>query len=1448
MSSANDQSFEILRTIFRKAIVEKAEPQLCRVIAELNVDERLAVACRLMTEESAWRRSQGLRELDSESVAAQFELPAAVLQDAVTRLQADTWFGQETGDNGERLGRETGHNNEVARSGDRPQQLPGDQLQQLPGDQPQQLPGDQPKLAAGLESTIVPQGSGLESTITGPVSYSVDDSSFGAATANRSRSAIQYPKIGSFEILGELGRGGMGVVYKARQLRPSREVALKTIHAPQLAGHDQIARFHAEAEAAGRLDHRGIVPVFEVGEWEGIHFFSMGLVNGGSLEGLCRESIVACRRAAEIGHAIADALEYAHQQGVIHRDIKPHNILIGSDGHPKITDFGLAKLANRDSELTGSGQIMGTASYMPPEQATGHTAEAGPAADIYSLGATLYRCVTGRPPFQAASAMEVLRQVVEDEPVPPRRLNREVDEDLQTIILKCLEKSPAVRYASAGTVRDELQRYLNGEPLNARPISSVARAWRWCRRRPYVAMSLVLSLFLFLAVGIGGPLLLWQRERLQMSEVQRLAERERDARLLKESETREQLIELQRERAATLATQELERRQQAEAVAAANAARAATQEYFATVREVRELKVSRQPGWTWRARELVKTAAALPADGKDQVELRSLLTETLLSSDVQQLTTTWGEGEEYYALDFSPEGKLLAAAQWRGTPLSSVHLYSVEENPEDTELIKTGQGPVVKHVRSLSISTVADKLKSLFKSTGLASTRTPGYRSVKFSPDGRRVAAGTVGGKVVIWDLNNDSASPQIDVQVSESSPPNAVDGIQFSPDGSVIFAGVQGDHRVSRLSAETGDLIGKRIGANGFGLLPDGSLTTRFDYWDRVRPETSDFRTEISSEHGFEELCGVYGWLVCGKRDGALMLGDAGGLHRSVGLQSPPKLLHSTASRGHFSDSGLTFSRQMEDGTVALWDGVSGEFVNLIASGGSSFSACTVNPVSHLQFVHRDGVGQIYQVQEMRGTTAGNLQPNEDAGRSAGTVRVVSPYAVQGFSMNAEGSIFWTLEQPCGTAATVRRISSAVGEEKRWKFAWIGFGGEMAELKGGSLAASSDANEVLTALSVPGAFVSCSDDGFRILDSTWQSVTAGEIVERTDSRLVIELPVLHEPGQDFRFRPTVAMKFPRGLRFGSEALSVQFRYEDKERTLEVDARTVDSSGWYMLQFDELTSYLVQRPSGLTIDIQSEQLRLASGTGNEERMDDSIEVQFVGLVPIREKKSGREDRSIGPVSVHDDGSGVGVLEDTVLLRWPKESSTANLVWSDAVNDFASIRALSSSQSATTAATWFGHAYKVQQGSTVQPLQKALRGEHRGINEVFSMASTNDGSFVVAGNAGGELVCYPLQSLSGPTADAGTSFRIQAHRDAVTAVAVTDDGNWIASGARNGDLRIWHRQLKGFELFMEMHVTDRAWRQLDFNASGDILVTLREGERGVRLLDFKQLQADPGELK
>jgi WD40 repeat protein/serine/threonine protein kinase len=300
---------------------------------------------------------------------------------------------------------------------------------------------------------------------------------------------IQY--VGDYELLREIARGGMGVVYKARQVRLNRIVALKMILAGQFASPADVQRFQTEAEAAAQLDHSGIVPVFEVGQHDGHHYFSMGLVEGESLAKRIADGPLPPRVAAEIVLRVTEAIEYAHGKGVIHRDLKPANVLLDQSGQPKVTDFGLAKRIQGESHLTASGQILGTPSYMPPEQAAGRIDQVSETADVYSLGAILYVTLTGRPPFQADNPLDTVMQVIEREPLSPRALNPAVPLDLETICLKCLEKDRRQRYGSAGELAEELRRYLEGKPILARPVGRFERAWRWCRRNPVVASLLV---------------------------------------------------------------------------------------------------------------------------------------------------------------------------------------------------------------------------------------------------------------------------------------------------------------------------------------------------------------------------------------------------------------------------------------------------------------------------------------------------------------------------------------------------------------------------------------------------------------------------------------------------------------------------------------------------------------------------------------------------------------------------------------------------------------------------------------------------------------------------------------------------------------------------------------------------------------------------------------------
>jgi serine/threonine protein kinase len=301
----------------------------------------------------------------------------------------------------------------------------------------------------------------------------------------------ELPSIPGYEILEMLGRGGMGVVYKARQKSLDRLVALKVLWGGWHTGSETFTRFRAEAEAVARLQHPNIVQVYDVGEHQGTAYFSMDFVDGGTLAGRTKESPLAAEQAARLIEPLARALHHAHSRGVIHRDVKPSNVLLTADSTPKLTDFGLARREDREEHLTQSGAIMGTPAYMAPEQAAGDRKAIGPATDIYGLGAVLYQLLTGRPPFQGETAVETLRQAVEQQPVAPHTLNPKVARDLETICLKCLEKEPARRYPNAAALADDLARFLGGSPIAARSAGRLERALKWSRRRPAAALAVV---------------------------------------------------------------------------------------------------------------------------------------------------------------------------------------------------------------------------------------------------------------------------------------------------------------------------------------------------------------------------------------------------------------------------------------------------------------------------------------------------------------------------------------------------------------------------------------------------------------------------------------------------------------------------------------------------------------------------------------------------------------------------------------------------------------------------------------------------------------------------------------------------------------------------------------------------------------------------------------------
>jgi serine/threonine protein kinase len=344
-----------------------------------------------------------------------------------------------------------------------------------------------------------------------------------AAVAGAPPLGTEVRYFGDYELLEEIARGGMGVVYLARQVSLNRVVALKMILAGTLASSAAVQRFRNEAEAAANLDHPNIVPIYEVGEHEGQQYFSMGLVYGGSLaDRLEKSGPLPPRVAADLVKHLAEAIAFAHERGVIHRDLKPSNVLLDAQGKPKVSDFGLAKRVQKTDGPTMTGDVLGTPAYMPPEQAAGTVDLVGPSADIYSLGAILYACLTGQPPFQATSPFQTLRLVLTDEPVRPSRLKSPVPRDLENICMKCLEKNPARRYDTASALAEDLGRFLADEPVNARPTGRLRRSIAWIKKRPWVVSGITgIGLLLFACAAYG----LWTEIRERGWKIQLLQAR-----------------------------------------------------------------------------------------------------------------------------------------------------------------------------------------------------------------------------------------------------------------------------------------------------------------------------------------------------------------------------------------------------------------------------------------------------------------------------------------------------------------------------------------------------------------------------------------------------------------------------------------------------------------------------------------------------------------------------------------------------------------------------------------------------------------------------------------------------------------------------------------------------------------------------------------------------------
>jgi len=517
--------------------------------------------------------------------------------------------------------------------------------------------------------------------------------------------SIHY--FGDYEIQEELARGGMGVVYKATQKSLGRTVALKMILAGELASELHVARFRTEAEAAARLDHPGIVPIYEIGEHNGQHYFSMAYISGQSLADRLSSGPLAARSAAEIVANAASAVQYAHDLEVIHRDLKPANILMDGD-RPKITDFGLAKRLDKDS-MTATGEVLGTPGFMAPEQAS-NAEGADKSTDVYGLGAILYATLTGRPPFQAANVVETLVQLVETDPVAPRQLNPAVPADLETICMAALRKEPGRRYASAAALEADLRRYLENRPILARPVSTMEHVVKWAKRRPMTA-SLSATLLLTLLMGSVIISSLWISERSARLDAIRAAERatenEREATVAKEDAFTQARIAEQNLVTSSLSVADLMyiNGQTAEA----------EQRYLAEYKAARSREDGDRRSWwrLWRTyaehpcvRRLPVTGShvASSADGKYIAVVSGRKISLLDGTSLELLHTLSSPIGTLRTAEFSPDSRFLCANHFSHAPLLVWDAADPDREPQQFTL-----APVeLKGIRSVVAPVMTD--------------------------------------------------------------------------------------------------------------------------------------------------------------------------------------------------------------------------------------------------------------------------------------------------------------------------------------------------------------------------------------------------------------------------------------------------------------------------------------------------------------------------------------------------------------------------------------------------------------------------------------------------------------------------------------------------------------------------------------------------------------------
>jgi WD40 repeat protein/tRNA A-37 threonylcarbamoyl transferase component Bud32 len=748
------------------------------------------------------------------------------------------------------------------------------------------------------------------------------------ATTDPENSAPQ--KLGRFELLEVVGRGAFGTVYKARDPELDRTVALKVPRAGNLAGVQELDRFLREARSAAQLRHPAIVTVHEVGQRDGLPYLVSDFVAGVTLADQLSARRPGFREAAELVAAVADALQYAHEQGVVHRDIKPSNILLGADGKPSVMDFGLAKREAGEITMTVEGQVLGTPAYMSPEQARGEGHAVDGRGDVYSLGVVLYQMLTGELPFRGTQRM-LLHQVLHDEPRPPRRLNDRIPRDLETICLKAMAKEPRRRYQSARELGDDLRRFLQGEPIHARPVGRGEKLWRWCRRNPVVAGLLgtvgLLLVMVAVVTSIGYLREAKQRELAQQAEAKAHDEAERATRL---------------------AADERRAREEARRNLYVSNVRLAQQAWEQAqvdhMLQLLEEAERRQPGdkdlrgFEWHYLWRLGHPEVLTLQGAGYSVAFSPKGERLALAGIdgtvkmweaasgKELLTLKGHTRSVHSVAFSPDGQRLASASSDQT----VKLWNMASNQELLTLRHSHRvdGVAFSPDGQRLASAAGDGTVRLWEVTSgkelLTLRHSLRVNSVAFSPDGQRLAsASPVDGTVKLWEAT--SGKELLTLRHSRT-----VWSVAFSPDGQRL-ASTAGDGTVKLWEATSGkELLTLRHSGLVYSVAfsPDGLRLASASQDRTVKLWEATSGQELLTLKGHTNFVQSVAFSPDGQRlasaagDGTVKLWELATSQQFLSLRGHTDFVTSVA----FSPDGQRLASTGKDSTIKLWEVTTGK------------------------------------------------------------------------------------------------------------------------------------------------------------------------------------------------------------------------------------------------------------------------------------------------------------------------------------------------------------------------------------------------------------------------------------------------------------------------------------------------------------------------------------------